>query len=229
MTGRTERLKRGLRRLGRGAMTVAAIAFFLQVTIGLLGIPGWLIGWLAHDAAELDVPPRYVVVLGGGGIPSASGLIRTYYAAEIGTNLTGATFIVSLPCDGDPETNSVGRMRNELVLRGISRSAVRMEYRSFNTHEQAVSIARMLGEGALAEPMLLVTSPYHVRRALLCFRKAGFKRVACAAAYDVGPEADFGGGMQLNLRYGLWANLQALVDFERELVALALYGLKGWI
>ncbi|MFH0953247.1 MAG: YdcF family protein [Verrucomicrobiota bacterium] len=222
-------LARALRRAGRAVVIVSAVAFILQVAVGLFGMPWRLVARLTGDDFKLEVEPRYVVVLGGGGIPSESGLIRTYYAAAIGTNLPGATFVVSLPSDGDPATNSVGRMRDELVLRGIPASAVRLEYRSFDTHEQAVSIARLLGSEALAEPVLIVTSPYHAKRALLCFRKAGFRRVACLAAVGIGPEADFGAGLQLNLRYAFWANLEAEVEFAREIVALAYYKLRGWI
>jgi uncharacterized SAM-binding protein YcdF (DUF218 family) len=219
----------GFRRFGRAVLALAAIAFILEMAGGLFGVPGWLVGWLTSDEFELKGPPRYVVVLGGGGIPSESGLIRTYYAAAMGTNWPHATFVVSLPSDGDPATNSVGRMRNELVMRGIRASAVKLECRSFDTHEQAVNIARLLGGGALKDPVLLVTSSYHVKRALLCFRRAGFEQVACIAAAGIGPEADFGGGVQLNLRYAFWANLQTEVDFAREIVALVYYRLRGWI
>jgi uncharacterized SAM-binding protein YcdF (DUF218 family) len=167
------------------------------------------------------------VVLGGGGIPSSSSLLRTYWAAQYGKNLTGTTFIVSLPSDGDPQTNNVGRMRDELVLRGIPLSAIRMEYHGVNTHEQAVNIQHLLGHEALDQPILIVTSEYHMRRAVLCFRELGFTQVSGLLANEIGTEAEV--GPWACLRYGVWAHLEQETHILRELVALEAYKLKGWI
>ncbi|MBX7259624.1 MAG: YdcF family protein [Candidatus Hydrogenedentes bacterium] len=204
----------------------AAAAFFLQVVIGFTGMPRWR----ANRHAEADAAaPAYIVVLGGGGIPSETGLMRTYCAAAIGTNYPSATFIVSLPCDGDPETNSVGRMRDELVLRGLPRHSIEMEHDGLNTHEQAASVARILGPAALTNRVLVVTSPYHIRRALLCFRKVGFTQVDGSATLGIGAEADAGAAGPLDLRYTFWATLHAEIDWVRECVALLYYRLRGWI
>ena len=208
---------------------IAATAFVLQIVLGFTGMPLWALRWVAYDKEELAGQPDYLVVLGGGGIPSESGLIRTYYAAKIGRSFTGTTFIVSLPCIGDPATNSVGRMRDELVMRGIPKSAIRMEYDSYNTHEQAVAIARMLGAEKLDRPVLLVSSPVHVRRALGCFRKAGLTQVSCIPAYNVGAEADFGNKTLVGLRYAFWANLEAEIKWVREVIAMLYYKSRGWI
>ena len=221
--------KRPLKSAGRILVSLFALVFILQMLVGFLGVPGWVIGWLSGDSFELTVQPRYVVVLGGGGIPSESGLIRTYYAAKLGMTMTGATFVVSLPCEGDPETNSVGRMRDELVMRGIPSNTVVLEYASYNTHEQAVHIGLLLGDEALGDPVLLVTSPYHVRRALRCFRKQGFRQIAAVSAVNMGAEADYESASLLGLRYVFWANLDALLEYSREAVAVFYYRLCGWI
>ena len=222
-------MKRFLQILRKVLVRTAALAFALELLVGFLGVPGWLSGRLVADAATLAGPPRYVVVLGGGGIPSESGLIRTYYAATAGTNWPTATFVVSLPTDFAPAESSVGRMRDELVLRGIPASSIRMESRSFNTHEQAVRIAALLGPKALDEPVLIVTSSYHVHRALRCFRKAGFGHVAALAAVDQGPEVRVDPSGRILLRYRFWANLESEVQCARELVATFYYKLRGWI
>jgi len=170
--------------------------------------------------------PDCVVVLGGGGIPSPSGLIRTYHASQVYAIAPDATFIVSLPADGDPETSSVGRMRDELVMRGVPASSVRMETRGRNTHEQAVEIREMLGDEALDKPTLVVTSPTHLRRSLMCFRKQGFTMITGLTAESVGAEADLGRGTFL--RYGLWANLQSETEILREMLSTVVYKLMGW-
>ncbi len=199
----------------------------MQLAGAILGPPQWLGDWLRGSEAVPTVPPRYVIVLGGSGIPSESSLIRAYRAAEFGLGLTGATFIVSLPAEQAPDTSSVGRLRDELVLRGISREAIRMEYAALTTHEQAVNIRCMLGTGALPEPIVVVTSGYHMRRAMLCFRQEGFTHVRSVLASSVGAEA--APGRLAWVRYGIWDNAQRETEMARELTALLYYKLRGWI
>jgi uncharacterized SAM-binding protein YcdF (DUF218 family) len=213
------------RRLARRLLMAAGTILLIQLTIGFTGLPGALTRWLAGGDPSTD-RPRYVVVLGGGGIPSATGLMRTYCAAAFAAGQTGMTFIVALPSDGDPATNSVGRMRDELILRGIPADAILMETRGRNTHEQAVNIREMLASD-IDTPVALVTSPYHVRRAILCFRKEGFTQVTGLPSAEVSAEADMGNG--LAFRYGFWNNLISALEVLRELTALALYAMQGWL
>jgi uncharacterized SAM-binding protein YcdF (DUF218 family) len=213
--------------VGRFFAVLAAVVFLLQALVAMTGPPQCIVDWLEMPEILPRETPRNLVVLGGGGIPSGSTLLRTYYAAQYGKNLTGTTFIVSLPADGDPETSSVGRMRDELVLRGIPSSAIRMEYRGLNTHQQAVNVQHLLGAEALHQPILIVTSGYHMRRAVDCFRKLGFTRVAGLLASDIGAEAEIGHWGWL--RYGVWGHLEREIRILRELAALATYRLEGWI
>jgi uncharacterized SAM-binding protein YcdF (DUF218 family) len=201
--------------------------FLLQLASAIIGPPKRLVEWLNATELEPQEPPRYIVVLGGGGIPSPSSLQRTYYAARFGRGLTNATFIVSLPADKDPAANSVGRMRDELVLRGIPANTILMETRGRNTHEQAVNVARLLGPDALRAPVLIVTSSFHMRRAVLLFRKAGFTRVSALVAYSVEAEADMGPFTWL--RYGIWSHGETELRILRELISLATCKLRGWI
>jgi uncharacterized SAM-binding protein YcdF (DUF218 family) len=219
--------ERFARRGFRSLLMLLGVLFVAQIGLAFTPWLSPLHRWLAAPEYAVERTPAWVVVLGGGGIPSESGLIRTYYAAQIGTNLPHATFIVSLPADDDPERSSVGKMRDELVLRGIPAAAVRMEHRGRNTHEQARYIREMLPESARDEPVLLVTSPSHFRRSVLCFRREGFREIGSLAARGVGVEADLGGGVPF--RYVFWSRLAAQVDAVRELCALCYYRLRGWI
>jgi uncharacterized SAM-binding protein YcdF (DUF218 family) len=220
-------VKRTLGKFGRLVVRLAAAAFILQILGGLLGLPEPLVCWFTGRNDSIRVPPHYIVVLGGAGIPSEAGLIRTYYAAEYGLSLTNAAFVVALPADEDPEVSSVGRMRDELVMRGISEGRIRMETRGLNTHQQAANVARMLGPEALNEAVLVVTSPSHMRRALLCFRKAGFRQVGALPAENTDNEAD--PGPHTRQRYSFWSTLQFEVQIARELTAMVVYKLRGWI
>jgi uncharacterized SAM-binding protein YcdF (DUF218 family) len=206
---------------------IAIVVFLLLLLLAVTGPPQGIVDWLEMPELAPSETPRNVVVLGGGGIPSGSSLLRTYCAAQYGKNLTGATFIVALPADGNPETSSVGRMRDELVLRGIPLSAIRMEYHGLNTHEQAVNVQHMLGPEALKQPILIVTSGYHMRRAVSCFRKLGFTNVAGLLASEIGAEAEIGPWGWL--RYGAWAHWEQGIRVSRELAALAAYKFEDWI
>ena len=208
-------------------LRVCAAIFLLQLLFAIPPFDGIVEAWLnVPDAGAVD-PPKYIVVLGGGGIPSETGLMRTYFGAVHSIAHPQATVIVALPADENPELNSVGRMREELVMRGVPMGSIRMETRGRNTHEQAANIREMLGPAALDEPVHLVTDRTHLRRSILCFRKMGFLRVWGIGTYNTGAEADIGGGTFL--RYTLWSNLQLQIRVFRELIATAVYKLRGWI
>ena len=215
-----------LQTIGRGLVRAAAGLFLLQCVLVVSGPPRWLVRWLTAADLAPRGRPEIIVVLGGGGIPSESGLIRCYYAAQFGAGRTGLTYVVSLPADKDPETNSVGRMRDELVLRGVAPAQIRMESRGLDTHDQAVRTLALLGETARRRPLVVVTSGYHLRRAILAFRAVGFTDVAGLNAVSIGAEADF--GMFTWLRYGLWNNLAREAEIVRELIALGWYKFRGW-
>jgi len=211
----------------RVILYLAAALFFLQVAVAVMGLPPRLVTWMTAREEGLAEAPRTIVVLGGGGIPSESGLIRTYYGAVAGTEYRRARIVVSLPTDENPDTSSVGRMRDELVMRGVPRGDILMEYRALNTHYQAEAIGKLLGAQAMDEPLLLVTSPSHARRSVLCFRKAGFNQVGCMAADDTTAEADPGRGAAV--RYGFWRTLEMELRYAREFTALCYYRVRGWI
>lgn len=218
------------RRFARTVVGLLAALAAAQIAIAFLGLPRPLVHWFwcrPASGTPLPPPPDYIVVLGGGGIPSESGLIRTYHAWRLHAKYPRAQYIVSLPSDGDPETNSVGRMRDELVLRGVPAAAIHMEWRAVNTHEQAVNVAALLGDAARTAEVCVVSSAWHMRRSLGCFRKAGVVHAHVDAAASVSAEADVGDATLL--RYGIWGNAQAAIDCLREAVALAAYRLRGWI
>jgi uncharacterized SAM-binding protein YcdF (DUF218 family) len=213
--------------MGRVLVSISATVFLLQIALATPFLDGIVESWLRVSDADALEDPRYIVVLGGGGIPSDTGLMRTYYGARHSSSFPDATVIVALPADEDPETSSVGRMRDELVLRGVPESSILMETEGRNTHEQAERIRAMLGPGEIDHPLHIVTERTHLRRSLLCFRKAGFSRVYGIGTHNTDVEADIGVGTFL--RYTLWTNLQLQIRVLREIIATGMYRLRGWI
>ncbi len=60
---------------------------------------------------------------------------------------------------------------------GIPDSALIIEKTSRNTYENAVFTKQLLDSSMMKEPLLLVTSAYHMPRALAVFKKAGYENL----------------------------------------------------
>ncbi len=201
----------------RKVYRIAVLVVLLQIVMIAIGPPEFLGDWLNLSSEHYDPQPRYVVVLGGSGVPSGPTLVRCYLAAQLGRGMTNATFIVALPTDSDPEASHVGRMRDELVMRGIPASSVTLAGQGHNTRQQATHIASLIGHNAMNQSVLVVSSHYHTRRGVLCFRKAGFANVTGVSPET--PEEDAPPGAWAWLRYGIWKNASDWIFTTRELLA----------
>jgi uncharacterized SAM-binding protein YcdF (DUF218 family) len=242
----SDRLSVWFRRITRTIHVGLVVVGFAVVVLFIscfTSYPWKLYKKLCYDEAVLDGPPEYIVVLGGGGIPSESGLVRSYHGVQVARAFPDAKVILSLPADGPLETSELGQMRKEFILRGIDEKRVLLEDKGRNTRAQAMGVLDLLGEECLEQPFVVVTSPDHTLRSLGVFRKLGFKQVVQSAAF---PETvktdmtfkpkDLGAkpfvpdiGRRLNLRYTFWVNINYLSIFTREGVAVAYYRLCGWI
>ena len=91
--------------------------------------------------------------------------------------------------------------------------------------------------------ILIVTSPEHLTRSVLTFKKAGFLKVDGVPAFETTIESDItfndrmlggrqwipGIGGNLTLRYQFWTQLRYEELMIREYLAMFYYKLKGWI
>ena len=229
------------------------IALFLFI-LACTPVPFHLWYRLSNSKARITRPPDCIIVLGGGGMPSETGLMRCWYAAQAATYFPDAKIIVALPGDTADSLSSVNGMRNELILRGICKDRIFFEATGTNTRAQALNIYKTLtypspfspsprGEGVGEWGCLLVTSPEHLYRAVLTFRKAGFRQVDGIPAFDETIESDItfngkklGGhrwipdiGENLTLRYKYWTQLHYEELLLREYFAITYYWVKGWI
>lgn len=224
-------------------LAAAGIVFLLALAVACTPLPRRAYNWLGRAPEGADAPD-YIVILGGGGIPSDSGLIRTYYGAAAAALHPAARVVVALPYEGRLEDSSTGRMVDELVLRGVARDRILVESRGRNTHEQAVRTAELVDALPGEARLLLVTDPEHMRRARLSFRKAGFTQVYGRSAFRKPIESDLTRddrpdfmlgrllpkvGHRMLWRYGFWNNLLYECLCAREWAALAYYRCMGWI
>lgn len=220
-----------------GALTILVLATCFTA------LPWKFLDWLADDGQRLDEAPDYIVVFGGGGVPSESGLTRAFEAARAARDFPNAVVVLALPYDTALAGSAAGRMREELIFRGVAPERVRIEPHGRNTREQAMNLARSMGLAPERDRVLVVTSPEHMRRALLSMRKVGFRHVAGRAAFGEAIETnvlydpeELGGrkvplphGGTLMVRYQFWNNLGYLGAAAREWTALLYYRLQGWI
>jgi uncharacterized SAM-binding protein YcdF (DUF218 family) len=98
---------------------------------------------------------------------------------------------------------------------GVASGALLVEDRSRSTRENALRTAELLRAEGL-ESVIVVTQPYHLRRALAFFQRAGLE----ATPFVIADSTIFGGGVR---------SLHALRWVAREYVLWAGYRLRGEI
>ncbi len=125
-----------------------------------------------------------IVVLGCplavGGAVSAAGIERVETAAELYRSKVSSVVVFT----GKGEAAVMAQRGIEL---GIKADDVVIEERSRTTAENAEQTARVLGvENAPTNPhVILVSQPFHLRRACLLFRRWGFDPVAVCATHSI--------------------------------------------
>ena len=228
-------------RIVRNLMTGIGFFFLVCIALALTEQPFWGYHWLGTSQAELKWKPDVIIFLGGGGMPSQSNLMRGWFVGNAAKSFPEALVIVAMPGDISDSLSSPRIMKNELILRGVKPEKITFEPEGTNTRAQALNCKKLTNTQT---PVLLVTSPEHMRRAVLCFRKVGFEKVNGLPAFENALEADLkfeddklGGnktivpdvGESINARYQLWNHLKYEILIAREIVALGYYRLRGWI
>jgi hypothetical protein len=233
----------------------------LMIIMAFTTAPFWIWYGFSTKYAGINRPPDYIVVLGGGGMPSESGLIRCWYAAKTARQFPNAMVIISLPGDTSDIRSSVNQMKNELILRGVDQTRIILEAQGTNTRAQSQKVWKMIDRLkestkyevrstnipsyplTLIPALLIVTSPEHLTRAVLTFKRAGFNKVDGVPAFEIVIESNItfndailggrkwipGVGGNLSLRYQFWTQMRYEGMMFRELLAMVYYEMKGWI
>lgn len=232
-------------RFFRAFLAGCGIAFLCALLGAVLGLPWPVYNWLNNVGGEPQGTPDYIVMMGGGGIPSESGLTRTWQTAREAARYPKARVIVAMPYEPGESATNRSLVQQELMLRGVSEQRLNQEGQGRHSHEQAVLVKKMLTGHEETARLLIVTSPEHVRRSVLSFRKVGFAHVRGRGALNQDLKADLsygameaeifssakpsliGGSMMI--RYRIWDNLILEVKVMRELAGLIYYKINGWI
>ena len=74
----------------------------------------------------------------------------------------------------DIKEREADRFKEALMLMGVPDSVILLENTTRNTHESAVEVKKILArKGYSSDECLLITSAFHMRRSLACYRKVG--------------------------------------------------------
>ncbi|MBN1927501.1 MAG: YdcF family protein [Prolixibacteraceae bacterium] len=221
----------------------AGILFTLMLLLAFTSLPFWMRYNLGKSKAWVPDNTKTILLMGGGGFPSESVLMRLHYTVELAKEFPFAKIVVAIPGDTLNRVSTVCQVKYALVERGIGTSRIVLEPIGLNTRYQAIMAYKLYAEGKFRQPLVLVTSPEHLYRAVLTFRKVGFEDVTGQPSSESMLETDLrfdenllGGnttlvevGGSIPLRYRFWDYLKLEVVVAREYLAIVYYKLKGWI
>lgn len=228
----------------RGSLIGLGVIFFIILILSFTTLPFWGYYWLGTSESKITEKPDYIVLLGGGGMPSESNLMRAYFVCKAAMHYPDSKVVISIPGDTLDDYSTISLVANELVQKGIDRHRIVFENVGTNTRMEALSLLQICGGILKEKSILLVTSPEHMRRSVLTFKRAGFQNVYTLPAFENSLEANLGyrskmlGGRRIPLpdvgssitvRYQFWNHLKYEILIARELTALSYYWLRGWI
>ena len=174
----------GRRRLGFGVLSAALVA---MLCIATLPIGAAMLGSLEAQYPEPRIEGSIdgVIVLGGALNPEAyfahpgsglnSAVARIIEAARLARAYPTARIVYS----GGPRPSEAANAnegeaaRDLLVALGVEPARITLDLESRNTYENAREAARLI-EPRPGARWLLVTSAFHMPRAVACFRAVGF-------------------------------------------------------
>jgi len=179
--------------------------------------------WWVASPLRVEAPPApadAIVVFGGGvgesGKAGGGTEERVQHAVEVYKAGLASRMIFSTGyLYSFPEAES---MRSLAVQQGVPAGAILLEQRATDTHQNVVFTRDLLRERGWRS-VILVSSPYHMRRALLAWRKeAPEVRVIPTPP----PRSQF-------YDHARGASLEQLRGIAHEYLAIAWYWLRGWV
>jgi uncharacterized SAM-binding protein YcdF (DUF218 family) len=212
------RLRRAYQRARR--RTVQVVVGVLATYLLLFQTP---LVWLLASPLKLSSPPQpadcIVVFAGGVGESGKAGggyQERVKQAAELYRSGAASHVIFSSGfAFAFPEAEV---MRALAIDNGVPAAAIELETHAANTHEN-VEFSRRILDAHGWRRILLVSSPYHMRRALLTWRKAA---PGVTVVPTPPPVSQF-------YAHERGASLEQMRGIAQEYAAIVTYWMRGWI
>lgn len=179
---------------------------------------------------------RAIVVLDGGTFrygdgdrlvefPNRASTLRALEAARLYRLLGGGVLVVvtggaeNAKANWGPEAST---MRDVLVKVGVPPSTIVLDSGSLNTREHAVNVVRLLRERGISK-FALVTSPTHIRRAVMAFKAVQADPIPSPSRSTL----EYGSGWE-----GCWPSGEALLytqEVMHDYLGLAYYRVRNWL
>ncbi len=218
--------------IGLGLISMAAC--FLSFT----SVPFYWHRWLGEvEFVQQPTEPGTILMLGGGGMPSESNLMRLYYTAETAGRFPDSKVIIAHPA-GD----STGvKMIKFLIRLGVDANRMSLMQEGHNTREQLIAFSKGLKNESAC--IAMITSPEHMRRTVMAARRLSLTCLIPIPAFEnamfIDLDYDFerAGGSDFapdvsgsdRLRYDFWNYLKLEIICLRETIAICYYWLNDWV
>ena len=200
---------RSLRKIGRELMRILAAIGFMTVLVISTPLVSW---WAEAYSGPIEQPKGDILILLSAAADDRGGIsYSSYWRARqaIYAWQTGGFKRIVISGGGGPG------IMNYLVAFGVPREVILAEDKSTNTRENGIETARLVQD--MTGKKVLLTSDFHMYRALRVFRKLGMD-VAPMAVPDVLHSTEHWSGR--------------FTSFEiimLESIKISYYGLHRWI
>ncbi len=203
-----------LRKAGRWLCRLFAVIGLVTVLVISTPIVSWWVRAYAGppEQPRLEQPKGDVLILLGAAADDHGGIsYSSYWRARqaVFAWQTGGFKEIVISGFGDPG------ILNFLVAEGIPRQAILTEGRSDSTRENAIETARLLQN--LPGGRVLLTSDFHMFRALRVFRKLGIEAAPMAVPDALHSTEHWNG------------RFSAFEIMVAESAKIVYYGLRGWL
>ncbi|WP_428023476.1 YdcF family protein [Arcobacter sp.] len=124
---------------------------------------------------NLDISKAEYILLLGGDFKS-----RAYEVIKLNQKLPNAKIITS-GYEGDKKITDALYAKQELISMGIDENRIIMQTKPKDTIEEAVAIKKLIKD----KSFILVTSAYHLPRAMKIFKKEGLNPIAVPTDFEI--------------------------------------------
>ena len=227
----------GWRRSGtwvlRWALVLVCAIYFLFAAAPVATLLAWSLEYPFIALEEPTAPTAIIILAGAASVPTSpkeraelnrAAFRRLWRGAELYRNVGGRIPVVytGQPREVPPGVRNEADLAREVVLRGgILPEHFWLEGESRNTFESAVNVKTLLAGRGVSGPVALVTSAWHMRRAVAAFSKQGL------AVLPVPCDRIGGGRWSLSAFLPTYEALSASSITIREWVALGGYWIRG--
>jgi uncharacterized SAM-binding protein YcdF (DUF218 family) len=197
------------RQVGRGLSRLFAAIGLIAVLVSFTPIVSW---WVRAYSGPIEQPKGDILILLSAAADDRGGIsYSSYWRARqaVFAWQTGGFKKIVISGGGGPG------IRNFLLAEGIPREAMIAEWKSTSTRENAIETARLIQ--SMSGKKVLLTSDFHIYRALRVFRKLGID-VTPMAVPDLLHSTEHWNG-----------RLPAFEAMLVESTKIAYYALRGWI